>query len=835
MSVPKPASAIDGHCSAVYKDTLFVLSDDSFQSLPLKLNATWSTLKQGVAVSGPSCVAATNTNGGDASLDALYVLGGTTTGADESFSGVQRYLFATETWESLSPPTKDMQSRTNHSAVFLPGPASIVVFAGSQPSAPSLLSSQTFEIGTSPPYNIKSFTSQAPPGTYPLLMPWDQQSAVMVGGTSTNTEVWLFGSGLGWSKTQIQLPSPLSPNVRGSLVSTSDGAKVLETYDLTASPNIVSHLVLQGSNGKSISSAYTIGGSKPHNAKRDLSVASWPAYNSSNAPSVARSDYGVSQDSQGRTVFSGGNADVPINLYNQDSNAWIDNGMFFAGKASRNQTPLQTSATSSRPTTTPTATTSSAPSATTSAPPIIPGGSNKNHMLKILGITLGVLCGVAILFVAILLLLRRRKQKRRQKREVLDEKADAMSFRDRGTSYMNNGNADSLLNLSTIPPSHRFTEQDNNHNSFAMIAAKLGKGAKPRSPHRTSTESTRRLVPSRNEADGTLDMRDIRDDSLDSPYGAASKAAATNEEGKRSSGWSRYFESGTERTSKYPTSMALDNNDPTRPSLPPLVAGALVPPLDFTRGGEAGERFSQVATGSPSFNHSSEDLARQVGGSPRGRRAHLSNGSSTDGHRRTRSGGSDATFSTSVFSELSDHLKTGTGATETSAWGKNSREVRGRSSTVHTGSSSPRPPSSTYTASIYADRDSVRRATQTGGSRFFLSSRGDRDILRPTSRHNRGLSPSQDMSFPIPPNSSSGEVGAKAAASDRPVTEFPRGVPTAYHADRFDHDDGENAVSMLGKQPVKTLPTSTLDDHGGTSSDMSWFQLGNGNNTANRV
>lgn len=843
MSAPLPASAIDGHCSTVYDDVLYVLSSDSFQSLPLAKNATWSTLQQGVAVTGAACVTATQ--GGDPSQAAMYVIGGTSNST--SFSGVQRYTFANKTWETLWPPTTNLQSRTGHTATYLPGTQSILVFAGSQPNAPSALSSQTFLMSISPPYNIKSYTSQVPPGNAPIVFQWDDQSAGMVGGTFSNTELWLFGADQGWTKSQTTLPSGLAPQIRGALIDTSDGAKVLETYDLSASPNVISHLVLQGAGGKNSPVATVIGtsGSGTSSRKRDLSVNNWPAYNSTGAPTTTRSDYGIAQDSSGNAVFSGGNSQVPLILFNEQKNAWIDNGLFFDEKSTNNQIPLvspSSSHTKSAPTTSPTATQSSAPAATTSsaASPVLPGETSKDHMLKILGITLGVLCGLAAVFIILLLLYRKRKQRRRRSRDVSDEKADQMSFRDRGASFMHEAGG-SHVDISRIPPSHRFTEQNTSHNSFAMIASKLGRRTSRNVSNpgrRNSTESTRQLVPPADGADISrpLELRNVRDAAHTGLSNTATYAGAypgSPDNRKRSSGWSRYFAPGEQNN-------GMNGSDHDRPVLPPLTTGALVPPLDFSRG-RAGERLSRVATGSPSFNHSSEDLVRQGGHveAVRGQRAHLSNGSSTrDDHASATSADSDDTFAESVFSELSTHLRS-PGAlndTPTSTWtpmsalhnsndGKSNAAGLDNSSMIQAHDDDmARPPSSNYTASIYADRSSTRRTT--GGTGFFPNSR-DREALRPSSRHNRARSPTSSMTFPAPPSSSTNNLVHSSSGDDtlianakdeRPITVFPSA--------NYPHD--ENYIEPLDKNGNKARVAGTTQ-----MSDMSWLNLGfNGQNRA---
>ena len=165
MSTPLPPKSLSGHCSVIDSNTLYVLSSDSFQALPLKENATWTSMTMGTSVKNPTCVRAVP--GGDESQAALYVVGGESD--DEGYKGLQRYVFSKKSWEQLDPPTKDMQGRTAHGAAYLDDSSSILVYAGSQASEPSAFSTQTFVISTEQPYNIQSFTSKAPPVNLSLI------------------------------------------------------------------------------------------------------------------------------------------------------------------------------------------------------------------------------------------------------------------------------------------------------------------------------------------------------------------------------------------------------------------------------------------------------------------------------------------------------------------------------------------------------------------------------------------------------------------------------------------------------------------------------------------
>ncbi|KAF2151958.1 hypothetical protein K461DRAFT_159509 [Myriangium duriaei CBS 260.36] len=606
MSVPSPQKPLDGHCSAINNEILYVVSSTSFQSLPLSEKSQWKTLPQGQAVTNPACVLVTPS--GDASKASLYVIGGTS--QDSSYTGIQRFDIASGQWETLHPPTSDMVNRTNHSAVYMPGMDSILVYAGSQPQAPSDYSSQTFVLSLTTPYGIKAFTSAAPPSNQPILLPFDQNNAILMGSNTRPKEVWTFNATSGWNKYPTQLATAIKAGVRGLIVDGSDGSKVLATYDMTVSPNVVDQIVLASAGGAAPATALSPNAKVPVTKvspglmmlhSRDLTLSNWPAYNSTDAPTSVRSDYAVSQDQTGLAVITGGSEDDPINIFNNNGNAWVDNGLFFTGKANGNQvtlTPAEASSSASAAassTAQPTSTTTP-----TAAPAVLPGTSNKPKMLRILGITLGVLFGIAAIFIIALLLLRYRRQKKRQKQQYINEKADRMSFQDRGAAVMTQPDG-SLVDVSRIPPNHRFTQHNTSHSSFAMVAGKLGRGASRNklapTDGRGSSESTRQLVKPRSSPRKADISRPYELDTLGndkevfvpatSASGAPQIPASTLTSDKvRSTGWSRYF-AGDALPSAYAnrgptvstytvgTEMTLGSPVPPLPTSQPLTKGQL--------------------------------------------------------------------------------------------------------------------------------------------------------------------------------------------------------------------------------------------------------------------
>jgi len=793
MSVPQPPNALEGHCAAINDDILYVLSPSGLQSLPLKKNATWSSEPGGQAVTGPACVVANNQG-------ALYVIGGAS--SDSSFGGLQRFFFGNKTWETLSTPTNNLQARTNHSAAFLEDSQSILVYAGSQPDAPSFLSSQTFLVETQSPFNIESFTSNAPPANQPILEPWNTSHAVMVGGSDFNIEVFTFGPPEGWEQVGTNISSPLDLTARGILIDGSDGSKVLQIINADQSPNNVTQLVLLGANGKTATDGETVGSESSSTTsrkrKRDLTLQNWPSYNSTGAPTAVRTDYAVTQGLNGLVVISGGNAGSPVSLFDSTTGSWVDADKFFDST----QQPLQPTSTSSS-TTSSTSTTSSASSSSSSSPNTSGGLSPHQQTLRTLGITLGVLFGIAAVFILMLLLFRWRRLKRRKQEGYIDEKTgNRMSFADRGASFMKE--AGGSVNGLAPPRQSRFTMNGASRNSFAIIAGKLKRNTNHHQP-KGSFESTTHLVKDKN---GTMvrsepmEMMDIGEKRppvtrkpipkteqlppTTSMYESEKELAKTPDDRKRSSGWSKYFATsvptGPNGLSHLPaayikphtTSTYTDSSEysdgrlGSHPSHIP--SSALVPPLDidFSRTLD-GQRLSHVASGSPSFSDSREDLARRGSAvAVEGQRGLIVNerpesrdrGSQISGY--SLSTNNRTTLSSAITSEFYNESGN-TPWTPTSTSFKDHVNNTDRASSV-------------YTNSVYETRDRVPSRGKSAG--FFP---GAGTSFRPP--RSRGMTanaaPTADWASPKG-GAGLSTLKPSAAADDREstLTVFPRGVPS---------------------------------------------------------
>ena len=378
----------------------------------------------------------------------------------------------------LSPMVNVTKDRVDHTAVFLSGSSSLLVYSGSQ-KRPVVPSSDTFLISVLPPYSTEAFATRNLPSTSPLLLNWSNDSAITVGGNGADTSIFQFNADNGWRNISTRLASPIpsTDNIQGTLVEGSDNSRVLELYNLGSIPVTVSQLVLQYANGTLARPGTTLASlSEGSNLKRDLTLAAWPAYNATNAPNAARSGYSTAQDGNGLVAFVGGNTQSPIALFDQNTNAWIDTDKFFGASAT---TPSATNIiSSSTPTATPSSTASS-----TSTPAAAPVNGNHPRTSLILGATLGTILGLIALLLILLLLLR---WHRKRKAEAAKEEKDGqrLSFADRGDPDMVEAGG-AMSHLNSTP---------NEKPSTPGSGAWLGAGARPRSGTLRSESSRTQLI-----------------------------------------------------------------------------------------------------------------------------------------------------------------------------------------------------------------------------------------------------------------------------------------------------------------------------------------------------
>ncbi|KAL8774668.1 MAG: hypothetical protein Q9194_003944 [Teloschistes cf. exilis] len=440
MSLPQPPVALKDHCSVIQDDTLFTYQHDAFQSLPLKDGATWAKLPMGVPTKGSTCVS--GTSNGDQSL---FVVGGSTDGAQSKYSGMQRYSFKTKKWETWNPVSQVAKNRIHHGSAFLSQSSSILIYGGSQDGEQGLPSSQTFLVSTTPPFSVQAFNSVAPPVVNPLMMPWNTSHALMLGGAPRNTDLFTFGPEVGWRQLDVNLKQglPDANQVQASIMDGSDGSKLLEIFNMNTSPNQISTVLLKQptstsasgqSTGSQASSDPSSSSSSSSRKRKRGTLADRPAYNSTLAPQQTRNGFSLAQDPQtGLIVASGGNSQDVLCMFNQTGNQWVDASQFF-GVSKQDVSTSPTSVQS------PASSLTGAPPPP-SNPPSDGGPNTTHHSLTILGATLGAIFGVAALLLLLLLLLRcmRRRKERKHSGQhgaySLDDKHD-MDFMDRGDDDM---------------------------------------------------------------------------------------------------------------------------------------------------------------------------------------------------------------------------------------------------------------------------------------------------------------------------------------------------------------------------------------------------------------
>ncbi|CAI7610734.1 unnamed protein product [Penicillium glandicola] len=431
MTSPKPPIKIEGDCSTIYSNTLYVYSPTGFASIPLKENGTWSKLSSpDYMVTGPACVQGGMDNvENDEDKKAFYLVGGT---GSSNNTGLQR----TKKWETLTMGSTEMQNRTGHAAGYISSASEILVYAGNTDGS-TLVSQSTFLIPTnSSSFDVSSGAAQGTPALYdPIILPWSSSEVALVGGSTTNTAIYIYGSA-GWTISEATLPSAIETSSRCALVSDSSGeTTVLEEFSMDTSPNSITGYLLS-SNGTAQNPATVISTSK----KRGLT----DSYNGTFAPSVSWSDYALAQGSDGLVVLASGQSNNSLAIFNQTSNAWVNSTELFYGKG--NQNVLKASTTSfTSSTATPTSSTSSSTSASTtptsSSTPVVVSGLSE-HGKTILGATLGSVLGFGLILLIILLLLRREKNKKQAAQSGGGgggDNKDRLSFQDQGIQPLTEG------------------------------------------------------------------------------------------------------------------------------------------------------------------------------------------------------------------------------------------------------------------------------------------------------------------------------------------------------------------------------------------------------------
>ena len=658
MSVPEPPVSLDSSCSVIYDNTLYSFGQDGFLSLALEKGAKWQKLEPGVPVTGATCVGSNPT---DASQAGFWVVGGIAQSAD--YTGLQTYTFSSSNWTTITPTSLVTKDRQWHGATYIQANDAIAVYAGNQ-NGVKAASSETFSIGASPPYTAQSIPdTSAPAAISPILLPWSDADAVMVGGDPTNEGVFLFNPIAYWRNFGTTLSEPLAKDTsveQAILVQGDDGSKSLITFDMSVSPNAVTRFVLQDATGEPVQNSASLSKRRKRtasNGKRDLTLQNWPNYNGKLAPTTTRTNFAIAQGDNGMVVFTGGSSEDPISMFNVEKNSWVSPATFFSGtkesvdkssssssRASHTSTRSHTSKTSSATHTLHT-TTSAATSTTAAATTSVSAdasGTPKYDSNEILGITLGSILGFLALLGLLLLLMRRSKRQRNH----------TETGHLRRASGVDNGEKETMgYATNTVPPAspghfrgHHPQMSQESYSSMAILMGRMHQH-KPTLSRPPSRDSSRSSVSSLHKHFKSTISRPIpqtRDHpalqgengrSLTGAQGAPvprprnPNGPPEGQDGmRRSSGWNRYWSGGSalqilgfgaskrgtvvsEQSSHYSQSTGAGSGNPN-----PRVTqdSATVPPLNFDAARPELNR-GRVNSGSPVVSQSSAGLALKEG------------------------------------------------------------------------------------------------------------------------------------------------------------------------------------------------------------------------------
>jgi hypothetical protein len=640
MSIPKPPFDLKNHCSTVWNNTVYVYSPDGFQSLALTEGAKWKTLPSGQSVTGGICAPAMG-----AGTEALYIVGGSTTTFAPDYPGLQRFVFESGSWESITPAVPVTANRQNHGAQYINSTNSILVYAGSQDPGNKTPSTQTFLISTAPPYSVLSFNSQgAPPLFAPMLMPWDKDHAVMVGGAADNRQIWTFGKDVGWHNLGTTLVDPITDQTttQCSIVTGDDSSKVLEIYNLGVTPNTVTRYALWLGTDNKPAPVGRVVGAPSRKRRRQLTVNDWPTYNSSLAPMVQRSAYSLAESASGLVVITGGSTSDPIAMFDQRQNTWLNATSVLVAK---NQIPLTTSTSSLPSVATVTATGSSSPTSTANG--FVGGASHqsKSKVLTVLGATLGAIFGLAAILILLLLLLKWKKEKSKKTDREVNEKDGRLSFADQGAEFMHEaggskGRAYSASLNSSVTSLQFFSKtgpksgtkghtrgMPSDSSQMGLVNGKSPLGANEpmemsQMSQKTSATFTTRSVEPKLETSPpqkNLTVPFAATTGAGAGLTASDPASGQDPERSRSNGWSRYFANNDvtnlatmqpghpsvySDVGTYRSSMSKSEYDDVRNMSNPSVR-----PLELNLGPKFdGQRLSSVNTGSPTMGRSMEHV-----------------------------------------------------------------------------------------------------------------------------------------------------------------------------------------------------------------------------------
>ncbi|KAK3695263.1 hypothetical protein B0T22DRAFT_100271 [Podospora appendiculata] len=605
MALPEPKVPLTDACSVIFNNTLYTYSADAFQSLPLTAGAEWTQLPQGEKVTGGVCVGATT---GEASTSAFFVVGGKGSSAD--YQGLQKFTYSTGKWESISLPKPPVtQDRLWHGATYINSTDSILIYAGSQKGTREP-TSETFTIGASAPHLVFAFESIAPPALDPILFPWSTSEVVLMGGSASNKNVMLFSSERSWFDSGASLAAPLEKDtsaVKAAIMTGADGSKHLYTFDMTLSPNSVQRTVLFNGTGVPVQNAVPVTKralteeveAKVEDVSRverrdddaPLTLANWPAYNSTLAPTSTRGNYALATDPNGLVVVAGGNTDDVLCMFNTRENGW-QNATALLSKlkilsiessttlSSSSFSPTtSTSSPTSASTNLPASATTAVAATTTAAVPAVPPKYTGPETNTILAAVLGSIFGLAVVLFGVYCCLQRKRKQQAHLEAGHTRRASGIASVEKDGIGMSSDSLHSGLGGTGTFRGHQTQESAGSFSSMAILMGRInhqkpghsapGRNLSYSSKHtkNSSADSTFRAfkstiskpIPQETQPVMLSVPRSPRPDTRDekgvsfAPNTVEPKprnpavAAAIDAEGstRRSSGWNRYWSGGS--------------------------------------------------------------------------------------------------------------------------------------------------------------------------------------------------------------------------------------------------------------------------------------------------
>ncbi|KAF4332318.1 hypothetical protein FBEOM_13889 [Fusarium beomiforme] len=531
----------------------------------------------GEKVSGAVCVGATPD---DTAQAGLFVVGGTS--GSDGYTGLQKYTYSTGKWTTITPSELITKDRLRHGSMYIKASDAILVYAGSRDGV-AASSGETFTIQASEPYSVNSYGPGSSPGVRPILLNWSDVDACLVGSNTRNIAITLFNPTTGWRESGATLAEPLlqdSSSVQAIVMPRDDGSKSLYTFDLSQSPNQVRRFVLPDAYGAPLSNSAAVG-----NEKRELSLDDWPEYNSTLAPTATRQNFAIAQGADGKVVFSGGNSEDPLVIFDATENSWVDasqvfdaenqkvlsdstltSSTFSTAKTASSAKSTKSTYTQTRPltsnseisSTSTTSTILSTDSSTTSltmseasvsATAGAAAGNNDSGISSniILGITLGSILGfLALLGLLLLLLAQRRKAKRN-------------SMEASSTTHFGNGSHQLLSRSQTR--GHNATLSQESYSSMATLINRTGKQKTnlTRKPTNDTTRSSGSSLHKQIKATISqpilqelphpalqgYDTRDVGFDVTVAEHRPHAGSMEAHDDIRRSSGWNQYWSGGS--------------------------------------------------------------------------------------------------------------------------------------------------------------------------------------------------------------------------------------------------------------------------------------------------